>query len=199
VSGSPSSLLAAPLLTVDASPKTWLDRALVDLPLTRVRQVEEKPADGPAFTATREQKEQADFTVSPIPKGRELTGPGAADMIAASLAALTLEDVQKRATPADARLSRAAFRTFDGLELEAQGRKDGSRPLIAFSAHSTAPAAEAEAQQLNARLAGWEFEIPDYKYGALFRTLDELLKPPEPAKKPAKKAPAATPVEPAVK
>jgi uncharacterized protein DUF4340 len=209
VSGTAPSLLAAPLLTADASPKTWLDHALVDIPLTRVRQVEEKPADGPAFTATRDQKEQPDFMVSPKPKGRELTGPGAADMIAASLAALTLEDVQKGAAPADARLSRAVFRTFDGLELEALGRKDGARPLIAFSAHSMAPEAEAEAQRLNARLAGWEFEIPDYKYGAIFRTLDELLKPPEPARKPAKKAPAdktpatktpaATPVEPTAK
>jgi hypothetical protein len=195
VAGTAPTLLAAPLLTPDADPKSWLERSLVDLPQTRVRQVDEKPADGPSFSATREKKEQPDFTVAPIPKGRLLTSAGAADSIAASLAGLTLEDVQKAAAPADARRARAVFRTFDGLELELAGRKDGTRSLITLAARSTAKDAEAEAQSLNTRLGGWEFEIPDYKYGAIFRTLDELLqpkpeKPQKPAKPAAKKAPA---------
>jgi hypothetical protein len=184
VVGSEASLLAAPLLTPDAQPKAWLDHALLDIPQTRVREVEEKPADGPGYTAGREKKEQTDFTVTPIPRLRELTGPGAADEIAAALNSLTLDDVQKGPAPADTRLSHAIFRTFDGLELEVAGRKDGARSLVAFTARSTAKASASEAQQLNARLAGWEFEIPDYKYGAIFRALEDLLKPP-PAKKPA--------------
>jgi hypothetical protein len=187
VSGTAPSLLAAPLLTPDADPKTWLERALIDVPSTRVQQVEEKPADSPAYTATRDKKEQADFAVSPLPKGRQLTGPGAADSIAGSLGSLNLEDVQQGAAPAAAKLSHAVFRTFDGLEVEVSGRKDGTRSLIVLTARSTAAATADEAQRLNARLGGWEFEIPDYKYGALFRPLEELLqRPPEPAK-PAKK------------
>ena len=97
---------------------------------------------------------------------------------------------------ADAKAARAVFRTFDGLELEVTGRKDGSRSLITLAARATAKDADAEAHALNTRLAGWEFEIPEYKYGAIFRTLDDLLqpkpaKPEKPvAKKPAAKAPA---------
>jgi hypothetical protein len=189
VAGTPPSLLAAPLLTLDADPKSWLERALVDLPQTRIRQVDEKPAAGPSFSATREKKEQPDFSVAPIPKGRQLTGTGAADSIAASLGALTLEDVHRAAAPADAKVARAVFRTFDGLELEITGRKDGTRALITLAARSTARDAEAEAHALDTRLAGWEFEIPDYKYGAIFRTLDDLLQPP-PAK-PAARTPGA--------
>jgi hypothetical protein len=189
VAGTAPSLLAAPLLTPDADPKSWLERALVDLQQTRVRQVDERPADGPSFSATRDKKEQPDFTVAPIPKGRQLTSAGAADSIAASLGALTLEDVHKSAAPAEARRARAVFRTFDGLELEVIGRKDGSRALITLAARSTAKDADAEAHALDTRLAGWEFEIPDYKYGAIFRTLDDLLQPP-PAK-PAPKKPVA--------
>jgi hypothetical protein len=192
VAGTAPSLLAAPLLTLDADPKSWLERALIDLPQTRIRQVDEKPADGPPFRATRDRKEQPDFTVAPLPKGRQLTSAGAADSIAASLGALTLEDVHKAAAPADSRVARAVFRSFDGLELEITGRKDGARALIALAARSTARDAEAEARALNTRLAGWEFEIPDYKYGAIFRTLDDLLQPP-PAKPVAKKAAAKTP------
>jgi len=209
VASSPASVLAAPLLTLDADPKSWLEHSLVDLPVTRVRQVEEKPLDAPAWSAARDKKEQPDFTVTGVPKGRQLTGPGAADAVAGALAGLTLEDVQKSAAPADAKLSRAVFRTFDGLEVTVTGRKDGSRSLVALSAHATAPAAEGEAQQLNTRLGGWEFEVPDYKYGVMFRPVEELLQRlPEPVKKAAvpkaaapkpAASPAASPVPSATK
>jgi hypothetical protein len=208
VAGHASSLLAAPLLTLDADPKTWLEHSLIDLPVTRVRSVQEKPAEGPPYSVARDKKEQPDFTVTGVPKGRQLTGAGAADSLGGALGSLTLEDVQKSAAPAaDAKVSRAIFTTFDGLEVTATGRKDGARALIALGAHATAPAAEGEAQQLNTRLGGWEFEIPDYKYGVIFRPLEELLqKPPEPAKKAAPPkagalkpaaSPAASPAKPA--
>jgi hypothetical protein len=78
----------------------------------------------------------------------------------------------------------ALFRTFDGLEVDVAGRKDGTRSLVTLSTHATAKQTEAEAQGLNARLGGWEFEIPDYKYAAIFRPLEDLLKkPPEPVRK----------------
>jgi Domain of unknown function (DUF4340) len=189
VGGAAQTLLAAPLLSVDADPKGWLDPGLVDLSAQRVRQVEEKPAQGPAFTASREKKEQTDFAVAPLPKGRKLTGPGAADSLAGALSALTLDDVHKAGSGADAPASHAMFRTFDGLEVDVAGRKDGEHALVTIRASSSAPADAAEAQKLNARLNGWEFEIPDYKYTAIFTPLDELLqKPPEPAKKTAKTA-----------
>ena len=185
VAAAPQSLLAAPLLSVDADPKGWLDRNLVDIPLERVREVAEKPAQGPAFTASREKKEQNDFTVSPLPKGRTLTGPAAAEPIAGALAALTLDDVRKVTGASDAPLAHAVFTTFDGLQVELSGRKDGTHDLVLVSARSSATGNAAEAEKLNARLNGWEFEIPDYKYNALFTPLEELLqKPPAPAKKP---------------
>jgi hypothetical protein len=74
---------------------------------------------------------------------------------------------------------------------------------VTISARSSAKDTADEAQKLQARCAGWEFEIPDYRYNTIFKPLEELLqKPPEPAKKPpaAKVAapkpapkPAATP------
>src|SRR6266513_1469754 len=180
VANAPQTLLAAPLLTVDADPKGWLDRALIDVAPERVRQVEEKPHQGAGFSVTREKKEQTDFTVTPLPKGRELTSSGAADGIAGSLSSLTFDDVRKASATADAGAAHALFRTFDGLEVDVAGRKDGTRSLVTLSTHATAKQTEAEAQTRNARLGGWEFEIPDYKYAAIFRSLEDLLKKPEP-------------------
>lgn len=194
--GQPQSLLAAPLLSVDADPKQWLERSLIDLPAERVREVEERPAQGAAFKATRAKKEEPHLGVAPVPKGRELTGSGAADALAAALSGLTLDDVAKAGTaPATAH---AVFRTFDGLEVEASGRKDGTRPLLILAARATAPAAQQEAQTLNTHWNGWEFEVPDYKYAAIFSSLDELLKPlPEPKKPGKAKAPAPATAAPA--
>lgn len=190
VANAPQSLLAAPLLTVDADPKVWLDHGLVDLSVERVRAVEEHPADGPAYTATREKKEQTNFSVQPLPKGRQLSSAGAADGMGAALSGLTLDDVRKAPAGSDAPRSRAVFRTFDGLEVELDGRKDGTHSLVTLNARSTAQATAAEAEKLETRFQGWEFEIPDYKYNAIFTPLEQLLQPlPAPAKKngPAKK------------
>jgi Domain of unknown function (DUF4340) len=223
VADAQQALLAAPLLSVDADPKTWLDQALIDLPATRVQQVEEKPDKGPSFTASRAKKEDSNFAVAPLPKGRVLTGPSAAESIAGALGALTLDDVHKakaagapdvkagaadtkagaadaKTSTADVKTDHAVFQTFDGLEVDVQGRKDGTRSLVTLNARSTAPATAVEAQRLNTRLTGWEFEIPDYKYTVIFTPLEELLqKPPEPAKKTSGKSTtkAARPAKPA--
>ena len=190
--GAPQSLLAAPLISVDADPKSWLEHDLIDIGAARVRAVEEKPAEGAAFSVTRDKPGPGSFTVSPIPKGRSLTGPAAADAIAGALSALTLDDVRKLEDVPQSQISHVIFRTFDGLEVDVAGRKDAAHSLVALSAHSTAKETEAEAAKLNARCQGWEFEIADYKYASLFTPLEDLLvKPPEPAKKPAGGAHAA--------
>jgi hypothetical protein len=94
--------------------------------------------------------------------------------------------VQKASAAGDTPQSHALFSTFDGLEVDVTGHKDGTRSLIALSARSSAAGSQAEAQRLNARLSEVEFEIPDYRYAAIFKPLEELLqKPAAPAKKAA--------------
>jgi Domain of unknown function (DUF4340) len=184
VAGTPQSLLAAPLLTPDADPKSWLDHTLIDLSDERVREVEARPADAPAYTATRVKKDAPDFTVSPLPKGRVLTGPAAAEPLAAALGMLNLDDVHRASASAASGEAHVVFRTFDGLEVNVAGHQDGARSLLVISARASSAETQAEAQKLAARLAGWEFEIPEYRYSAIFKPLEELLqKPAEPARK----------------
>ncbi len=184
VAGAEKSLLAAPLIMPSADPKSWLETAVIDLPPERLREIEEHPAEGAAYSVARQKKEDPHFTLSALPKGRELSGPGAADSLAAALAGLTLEDVTRAATAGAPAAARAVFRTFDNLEVEVSGRKDGARSLVTLVARAAQGTAEAEAQRLQSHLAGWEFEIPDYKYAAIFPPLTDLLKPlPTPQKK----------------
>jgi len=194
VANAPQSLLVAPLITVDADPRRWLDHTLIDIPQDRIRAIAVKPADGPGYTATRPNKDQSDFTVAEVPKGRKLSSPAAADPIAGSLAGVSLDDVQHSPTAPATGIAHAVFSTFDGLTIDVAGHKEGTKTLVSFTPTSTAQATEAEAKALAARLKGWDFEIPSYKYDGMFRSLEDLLeKLPEPAAKGGKKPAAAAP------
>jgi len=187
---SPQSLLASPLVLVDADPKQWLDPTILDISQSRVSEIDEQPAKGPGFSASRDKKTQTDFTVHGIPRGRELTGADAADQMGSALSSLTLTDVRKSTPPPKGTdLSHTVFKTFDGLEIDVSGYKQASNGYIDVSARATDKSADAEAQQINSRVNGWDYQIPDYRYDEIFQSMDALLKP-LPAK-PAKKAPHA--------
>jgi hypothetical protein len=194
--GAKQSVLATPIIPATPDPKQWLDTSLIDIPEARVNEVEVAVPGGPAYKVAREKKEQTDFTVSPIPKRRELSSPTVANGFGSALAMLTLQDVKKEPEGALATVASTSphvtFRTFDGLELLITGHQDGERRLISIQPKSTAKETADEAQKLEARVKGWQFEIPNYKYDALFRPLEELLKKPETkaAKKADTKAPA---------
>lgn len=174
------SMLATPQVMADADPQRWLDTAMVDVPEARIREVEVTPTNGPAYKISRETKEQTDFTVTGVPKGRELSSPGAPSVVTRELAGLMLTDIRKADTAAAATASpKAVFRTFDGLEIQLQGRADGDRRYVSLTAQSTANETKDEATKLAARVKDWEFEIPNYKYDGIFKPLEELLTPRE--------------------
>lgn len=178
VAGARQSALASPQLTPDADPRRWLDSTLIELPQSRIKQVAVEPATGPAYTVTRASAKDADFTVPDLPKGRELLSASSPDAVAGALASLSLDDVRKAGGPgSDA--AHASFQTFDGLTVNVTGHKDGDNRYIALTAQSSAKGTAEEATNLNARLGGWEVEIPGYQYDAIFQPLDGLLKKPE--------------------
>jgi hypothetical protein len=183
VVGSAQSLLAGPLVMVDADPKLWLDPTILDIAQSRVREVDEQPPKGPGFSVARDKKTQADFTVRGIPHGRELSGADAADSVGSALSGLTLTDVRKAVAPAAGTgLSHAVFKTFDGLEIDISGYTQANDHYIDLSARAADKPADTEAQQINSRVQGWDYLIPDYRYEEIFQSMDGMLKP-LPAKK----------------
>jgi hypothetical protein len=188
---SKQSVLATPIVQAEADPKHWLDTTLLDIPETRIQEIEVAPSGTPAYKVAREKKEQTDFTVTPVPKGRELSSASVANGYGSALVLLALTDVKKQdGVKPITQEPRVTFRTFDGLELQITGRVEGDHRLIMIAPRSTAKETADEAQKLEARVNGWMFEIPNYKYDALFRPLEEMLKTVE--KKTDAKAPAAT-------
>jgi hypothetical protein len=188
VIGAPGSVLAAPQVQAEADPRRWLDTALVDLKPERVQAVRiALPGQAP-YEARRAAKGDVDLVLSPLPRGRALSGPGAATGLASTLAGLQFDDV--RASPAAAGADAAArsrpdsratatVQTFDGLVLTLRGREDGARRYVAIEAAAAGAEAPvvAEAKRLEALGRGREFELANYKYDALFRPIAEMLKP----------------------
>lgn len=225
----PASFLVRPQLTIEAEPRRWLDTALLDVDAARVQRIEITPAKGLRYAAVRSSPGAGELEIESLPKGRELSSPGAATALASNLDDLSLDDVRAAgATPGTAGAASAAateptphaiFSTFDGLVVELAGRKADTRSFITVTArHDPAlavaqpnapeakeaaaksdavkPAAStsqsaakdtpkrrsaADAQEqaaaISARAQGREFEIPSWKYDAIFRPLEELLKP----------------------
>lgn len=179
------SVLATPSVMTDADPKRWLDTTLVDIPEARVKEMEITPASGPGYKIWREKKEDTDFKVTNIPKGRELVSPSTANSTAGDLAMLALSDVRKPVAAAGGKPDRAVARTFDGLEIQLTGVKEGENHFITVTASSSAQETATEAETLTTQARGWQFEVPAYKYDSLFRPLEELLQklPEKPSKK----------------
>jgi hypothetical protein len=186
VNHTQSSVLAQPLVSVDADPRHWIDRTVVDIGEPRIKEALVEPATGPSYTAARAAPQQSDFKVAPLPKGRELSSTSAASELGGALAALQADDV-RRAPAAAAKHDHAVMRTFNGLELDISGVVEGEHHFISVLARASAKEAQAEADAINQRLQGWQVEIPAYKYQALFRPVEDLLKKIETAKPKAAK------------
>ena len=198
VASQEASYLISPQLNVTAAPANWIDLALFNIAPERVAAVTISLAKAAPYTATRSDS-KSELVVSPLPAGRELISPNATASLQSALTDLTISDVTAAALAVAASSQPPAaahceVRTLDGLLISIDGRESAENRFIrarvvANPAASTTltNAARAEIAALTARLQNREFEIPNYKFNALFKPLEELLKPKA---APVKAAPA---------
>ncbi|HQX47526.1 MAG TPA: DUF4340 domain-containing protein [Steroidobacteraceae bacterium] len=173
VPGEAQSLFATPQVSSDIDPKHWIDTALTDITADRVKALTVTPSTGIAWQAARDAATDP-LTLQGLPKGRKQRGPDVVTPVAALLVGLHAEDVHALPSDAPAK-ARVIVHSFDGLEIELAGREDGDHRYIRGTATSTGDAAAKEAAALDAKLKGREFEIPRYKYDALFRPLSDFI------------------------
>ena len=175
--GEAQSWLAQSYFEPKSNPADWLDKTVMDIDRSRIRETDVEPASGPSFSVKRDKLNQPDFTLAELPRGRELAFPNATDGIAAAATDFSFDDVK----PAkDLNFSGAAHivtHTFDGLNVAIDVIKVNGVYWAQISAQAAKPAAEKEAREINAHASGWAYKLAAYKGQQFMTTLDSLLKP----------------------
>jgi hypothetical protein len=190
-------------LDAATDPTQWLQRTVIDIGATRIAEAVIEVSNGKSYTAAKAKQADAHFDVTPIPKGRELSGVSAADPASQTLAGLQLNDVRPIAELAnDKNVHHAVLRTFDGLVVNIAGYGSGEQNWITLSAsvdealakrfYQPDPKAEKEkseadfaaalkkvrdeADAINKQAANWAYSIPAHKFEQLFKPLEQMLK-----------------------
>jgi len=193
IPGAAAALSAQPRIDADPQPARWIMPGLLDVAADRIEHVSVRPAGGPSYWLARDARGAADLTLHGVPPGRKPAGPAVADSIAGVLARLNVEEVKERAPGALQQPSQASYRTFEGLQLDLDGYREGTAAWIRVRAsvdpamakrfvpkgpEVKAPDPATEAAAINARAQAFDFQIPVYQYDQIYRPLQDLLAPP---------------------
>ncbi len=193
--GEAESWLIDRRLDAPTAPDQWLETAIVDIAADRVQSARVTVKGAKPYTAAKDSRDDPDFGVDSLPKGKSLRSSSIADSFASALTGLALTDVKPaRDLGTEPPADHAMFMTFDGLVVELEGWQLDERRIITLKAtFDTAqterfrpaagkvdakpakPDVAAEANKLAARTAGWAYDISPYRYESLFKPLSALL------------------------
>jgi hypothetical protein len=163
--GESQSWLAKGNISIDKSASNWLDKGLADIAATRIKEVALTSPEGKVLRVVKDQSTDANFKVSDVPKGRELSSEFAANGLGTALAGLRFDDVvanKDAEPPADGKVNKAHYVAFDGLAVDAIAWKKDDKAYARFTVNFDAAAAEPAivAQQAKAK-ADWELQQKD--------------------------------------
>jgi hypothetical protein len=173
--GEAQSWLAEGRLPVDADPQLWLDRDVVNLPATRVREVAVRRADEPELVLKRESEaaEGAKLALS-APASFQATDESAVDEVGRALEFVTFLDVRAEGDAPGEAVGESRFTLAEGLTVVVAAFRDGEHLWLRLRAEGDGAAAEAEAARLNARWRGWAYQVAAWKEKAVLPRLSDL-------------------------
>ena len=170
----------------------WLDKNVIAIARDRVKGATVTPPTGPAYTLSRDSKDQQDFKLLDTPPGRQLSFEGSPDGVGSALIGFDFDDVAKADQFDFSKAPQSVTHTFDGLDATVKIATKGMDHWATISAAGTNPMTQNEAMAINARLAGWAFKLQPSKVDQFLAARETLLKPPGgPAAPPAPRPIAA--------
>ena len=186
----------------DRKVEDWLARQILNIAQGEIASIEVTPAEAEGYSLSRAEAE-ADFVLADAPEAEAASAgsegedasaektldQAAVKRIASALYFLNLRDVRPRDgfEMPEAR-SVARLTSFDGLGVLAEIASLDDKHWAFFTAGYTgddsadseeAQAAKAKADELNAKLSPWVFEISKFEADRLRQSLDELYKKPD--------------------
>jgi len=182
----------------------WVDSEIIDINSAEVAEVEVIHPNGERVLATKISADQADFELAGIPQGREVKSSWAVNSLGSTLSLLELKAVRPAGDTDWDDAVRMRLLTFSGMEImvdmlqqddEYLLRLRAGHPAAAIMENSPVDEAEGSAGQdteqqamadvtqavedINQRVSGWVYTIEKYKYDAMVKKPEDLLKPLE--------------------
>lgn len=165
--GETQAWLAEGSLQVDADPQLWLEREVANIESKRIVSAETSRAGGETLKFARKDDKLALVDPAEHPPLDEYR----VDDVARALEFLNLQDVQPDSAPVGEAVGQGVFATADGLTATVRVFK-GEKDIYARLSFSGADAAKAEADKLNAKTAGWTYQLGAWKEKAFAPTLE---------------------------
>ena len=182
------ALLVEGKLDVSANVSDWFTRELFNIGSSRIKQVEILHSDGSSVNLSREQ-DIDNLAVMNIPEGKEAQSDVIITRMGTLLEDIFVDNVIKAEKLDSAEQTIARVETFDGLTVTITSARldETNYSSFEFSAKEAASESDSEdegketsrleeAAELNRRLQGWAFAIPDFKFELFTRTLDSLTR-----------------------
>jgi hypothetical protein len=143
--GDAQSWLAGGNLTATKTMADWEQRALADIPSTRLRAVTLTNPDGKTLKVYKDAPGDANFKVADVPKGREAASEFVANELGSVLSGLNADEVfpAKDMAPPDKAWKDESV-AFDGLAVSATGWEKGGKDYVQFAARLDEAAANAQ-------------------------------------------------------
>ncbi len=163
------SWLAEGQIPADSDPQAWLVREIANIPHASLAEiVVQRGADHMDFT----RKGDA-FIIAAPPPGK--LDDYKVEQIGSALEGLTLSDVRPGKLPGTP-LGTTVFTTTDGLVLTVTVNKDDKTVWASF-------AATGKGAEVYKPLAGWAYQLPEWRQSALMPAASEMVsaEPPKPA------------------
>ena len=201
LAGAARSVLLDRSLDLPADRSAWLDRSIIDISDSEVVEVEIRHADGEIVVARKSSADDEDFVLEGVAEGFEPKSAWTVNSLAGSLSSLDLDDTSRADQLNWEGASSFRLLSADGLNVEVD--------LLAVPAGEDAEADEARwirlqaglfttaldsgvegdgdnaetaarADEINNRVAGWAYRIPDYKFNAMNKRMADLVQAVEP-------------------
>jgi hypothetical protein len=175
--GDKQSYSVEPGITVETEPHFWIDSRLLDVPAAKIQSIAFKPADGTAYVIRRTATDA--FSLEGAPADRKPLDASALAPAQTTFTSLTAEDVAAVEGVDFGKPFVVTLTLTDGEVVTLTGAVAGAKHWVQVSSSKDAT--------LTARTQGRAFEVPSYRYDAIFKPLDQLLVAKAPA--PGKAAP----------
>jgi hypothetical protein len=168
--GETQAWLAEGRIPLDSDPNLWIDRDIANIPRERVREVAVARMGEPALRLRRGPDTDSPLAVvepEEVPALDDIS----LDEVARAFEFLTFLDVRRAAEIPGERLGEARFTLTDNLRIAVLAHKEGETLWATLAAEG-----DEEAARLNARWAGWAYQVGQWKEKSLVPRLADLEK-----------------------